>query len=199
MLGSPDSPLSICQGINECTLEIALPSPQGIHPRVIAFDIEGEPDIEPGILQQGDGSVVLNAAMADIHKSEASALSITPTGIVNSWYNPDDWLEWEFKNAAGGEFVVEVTTASIEHGQSWQGGHEVEISLDNSCPLQSKLELDHMVDDVSTRYYPQGVSICGKLNIPATGTHRLSLRASKILQETGSGLNIASIRLIPNT
>jgi len=196
ILGDPAVALDVNQCLDQCSLEIALTVPKGVLPRVIAVDIEGEPDVEPGILQQGDGSILLNAAMADICKTADSKITLTHTGVVNDWNNIADYLEWDFKIVKGGEFKVEVTTASVGHSEPWQGGHEVKITVGPSS-IDAKLDLDHLVDDVSARYYPQGVSNCGTISISTTGTQKLSFKAKEILEQNATGLNLASIKLIP--
>jgi alpha-L-fucosidase len=196
ILGAEDVLLDVRQSVADCSLEVALPTAQSVLPRVLAIDIDGEPDVEPGILQQGGGSVLLNADMAVIHKTGNSTISLTPTGIVDGWTDTADWLEWEFKVVNGGIFKVEVITASGGHSRPWQGGHDVEIAVGKTV-LNARLDLDHMVEDVSARYYMQGVSSCGDVQIPDSGTYKLSLNALTIPQREHAGLNLRSIELRP--
>jgi len=196
LLDTPGVFLDVRQSQGEYDLEVDLPATRRLLPRVLAVDIEGEPDVEPGILQQGDGSVLLNADMACIHKSEESTMSLKPDGALSGWVDTADWLEWEFKIAKGGVFRVEVTTASGEHSRPWRGGHIVKIAVGERA-LDAQLELDRPVDDVSARYYPQGVSVCGEVQIPAGGTHRLSLKAVRMPKVEHPGLNVRSVKLVP--
>ena len=123
-------------------------------------------------------------------------MSLKPNGVVSGWIDTADWLEWEFTVAEGGVFRVEVTTASGEHSRPWQGGHDVQIAVGERA-LDVRLALDRPVDDVSARYYPQGVSVCGEVQIPAGGTHRLSLKAVRMPKVEHPGLNVRSVKLVP--
>ena len=90
-------------------VRVQLPSdpPKSLLP-VLALEIDGAPNVEPGILQQGDGSVTLPAFAAEIHSDQpGKPITISRMGTTEGWTDEHGNLSWNFKVFQPGRFLVQ--------------------------------------------------------------------------------------------
>jgi alpha-L-fucosidase len=80
---------------------------------VVVLEVRGELNIEkvlPG--QEANGTMVLPAALADIHGSQAQVEEKGGRPNIGFWTNAQDWVSWRFKLGRGGRFEVTATVAT---------------------------------------------------------------------------------------
>ena len=93
-------------GHHVLTLELPAKRPDR-YVSVVVLEIEGEAKVDESPIQQPDGTVTLPAHMADLH---GSRMRIARHGAIENWLSEKEWLEWDFKVSAPGEFTVKLLT-----------------------------------------------------------------------------------------
>lgn len=195
-------------------LELNIPHKQpDKYVSVVVIETTGAPVADKRIIQQPDGAVTLPAYMASLEKAKpSSSIRIHPRGIIADWSDKSDSVSWNFEVFQPGAYEVKLTTASLIHGEPWQGGHKVKLSVvDNK--LEAKLTADETANNKINQYYPEAATNIGKLKIEKAGKYTLRLEveefrvpAKRKLQLTAekqlnknlmSGLNIVSIQFRP--
>ncbi len=95
---------------------------------VIELRIKGRPEVDhPSISAAADGSFVLGASDAVIHKSDDSGRHLPRIGPrggvveIYAWNNPKTWVTWDVDFDQPGSFLVKVTSGSVNNGQATIG------------------------------------------------------------------------------
>jgi len=164
---------------------------------VIALDIDGEPDVDPSIIQQPNGVADLYAYLGTPHKAESgSSLRTDSRGVAEHWTNKADWLDWNFKLAQPGNFNVVVVTSSQKNNHKWEGGHKVAIEMAGQ-KLEGKINKDGQDADPVKPYWDYIDSNIGQVNIEKGGEYTLSLRPEAIESAQNLGLTLVEVKLVP--
>lgn len=199
--------------------------PPGLCPVVVLeFGAGNDPAaVSQRLLPQGDGSLILPAYRAGIDVAprgdvdgdtgrtgtsadrvgaagERFAAMATPriddTGTVTGWHDPRDGLRWRFRVLDAGEYAVELVTSAVHHQGDWHGGHRIRFDTGDGATLRAEVRADAMLTTGTARYYPQALTHCGRLRLPAAET-TLVLRAEHIDPTGGVGLAVVRVRLVP--
>ncbi len=194
LLGQPDQPLQVeqnpAEGWQPPRIRIDLPvlAPKGELP-VVRLDLSDEAEVEPGLLQQADGSLYLPATSAD------TTLARSPLGTVEGWHTPEGELVWYFRVHQPGSFEVRLLTSALWHSAPWEGGHLVQLEVAGQR-LTARLEADEVIENAATSCYALAASSCGRLNLPEAGEYELRLTALEVAPTT-AGLALMAAQLLP--
>jgi len=157
------------------------PSVNGL-PRVVAFELDGEPRFDPRLREQPGGVLWLPAHAA--RGGDALAWRAQPGATATWTVHPD----------RPGLFSVVVYTGGDTYG-SWSGGHRLELQA-RDTRLAVTTTPDEPVPGLHTRHYPQFGTRLGLLDLPE-GSSDLTLSVvAAATEENASCSKIAGIKLV---
>jgi hypothetical protein len=179
------------------TLSITLPAaaPDDRN-TVIALDIEGAANVDPGVTQQPDGIVRLFSYLGDVRAMGDSKMRLDTRGVTTGWTASGGSIDWTFRVTRPGAFEVEVITSEQKEGRGWDSGQRVSVSSGGQT-VAGEITNGGREINPANPYWPYVVSNIGRLNIPKSGEHRLSLKALEIPTGQRFGLTVVSVRLVP--
>ena len=200
-----DKKLKFNQSVNKTpenyVLHVSVPSAApDKNDSVIVLNIEGEPEIDPALIQQPDGTIDLDAYLGNIHKAEGgSSLRFDSRGVAEHWTNKEDWLDWNFKLPQPGAFDVVLVTSGQKNNHKWEGGHKVNIAVADQ-KLAGAVNNDGEENDPVKpywNYWNYVTSKIGRVTIPKAGEYQLSLKPESIQSEQKLGLTLVEVKLVP--
>lgn len=151
---------------------------------VIALDVDGELMVESlPVFQNEAGELSLETPDAELHPAipgEGIKLEMRDNLLnVCNWGNPADWVTWEFRIRAGGNFQVEALMASEQ-----ETAFRIEVDGETLFPV---------VPGGGDSGKFKKVDL-GELAIPAAGQHTLVVRP---IQQTWRSINLRRLILTP--
>ncbi|GAI19852.1 unnamed protein product, partial [marine sediment metagenome] len=162
---------------------------------VISLEIEGELKIDDILLQQPDGRIILNSFQAIVHKGrEESQMHLSSGGVIEKWFNKDDWLSWDFKVIEPGEYELNLLTKTDFWGE-WDFDHEVTIGVaeqEIGCTVKD----DEKYHDKPLHYQDRCMK-CGRVSFKNAGNYTLTIKPIVLHSENNRGLSLRSINLVP--
>jgi alpha-L-fucosidase len=179
------------------TLSITLPAaaPDDRN-TVIALDIDGAANVDPGVTQQPGGVVQLFSYLGDVRATGDSKLRLDTRGVTTGWTTSGGSIDWTFRVTRPGAFEVEVITSEQKEGRGWDSGQRVSVTSGGQT-VAGEIANGGREINPANPYWPYVVSPIGRLNIPRAGEHRLSLKALEIPTGQRFGLTVVSVRLVP--
>jgi len=161
---------------------------------VVVLEFDRKPECIPSIIQDADGTVVLNAFQSEIIRAASdSKIDTDPRGFTINWTNTSDSLVWKFHLYKPGEYAIEMISSPF-WGEAWQGKHKMKIDIVGN-EFHTVLTDNGKKTDPFDPASSQIISNIGKLIIEKAGEIKLSLKALKI--DGKQGVRLASIKLIP--
>ena len=129
--------------------------------------------------QDFDGSLLLPAADARIHGEQIRYESGDNRDNIGFWFNPDEWVDWQFKVTKAGKFEISADVAGTDSAS-------FEVSLgDQKAKATAKATGD---------YGKFRVTKIGAMEISAPGVVTFSFRPVK---EGWHPINLKSVRFKP--
>jgi alpha-L-fucosidase len=166
---------------------------------VLEFD---SPDIKvnQNNLEQDGASVLLQAGLANIHKSteikgQKSIEIEFNIGCFQNWFDKNTWIDWQFQILTPGEYEIEVITSEMNYNAPWKGGHQISMQV-NGQSLKAEIKEDVKITSASTRNYKQALTKCGKVNFAKSGNYKLELKPLEIKNNDNVGLSLLTVRLV---
>ena len=197
-----NTPLKITQqedkSIGHHSLKIELPdaSPDK-NDSIVVLETAGGVDVDTTLLQQPDGSVSLDAYLAEIHKAPAgSHVQLDSRGVAEQWFNKGEWMSWDFKTNRRGAFDVVVLTSEQKYGKGWEGGHHVAIDVADQN-VKASVENNGTQENPTNPYWKYVVSKMGRVQLDKPGKFTLSLKPETIESQKKLGLTLVSVKLVP--
>ncbi len=176
-------------------LELNLPSsPSDPCVSVVTLEIEGEPEVEPLLLEQPDGIVSLPAYLAELRGPEE--MQLDRAGAVTGWKTEEGELSWQFKMRQGGRYRTLVQTIMHRDYPSSYGNHDVCVEI-SGATASGVVGLKDLITEGAHDHYCTVESDIGEIAIASGGLHHLTLRAERVDREAGSGLTVSGVRLVP--
>lgn len=174
-------------------LEIELPTrPPTKYVSVVVLEIGEEPQVDPRILQQPSGKVVLEASLSQIHRMEQeSGLGLDRTGATENWENRSDSLSWDFTLLEPGVFSVEVWSAPASHA-----GHEISISI-AGMTLDCEITEQEKLAAVRSPHARLVVTTGGSITLAKAGTYTLEVRVSPTTPDRRLRARLRAVHLVP--
>jgi alpha-L-fucosidase len=161
------------------TLTLAGTAPDSVSSTIV-LKVKGPLEIEqPDLAQQDDGSIVLPASEARLHGAQIKYESGRQRDNLGFWFNPAEWVDWEFAITKPGRFEVAAEVAAPETAS-------LEVDLKGQ---KAKASVPVTGDYANFRW-----TDLGSLEIPVAGRTTLSLHG---VQDGWHPVNVKSIRLKP--
>ena len=178
-------------------LRLSLPAKApSAHASVIVLEIDGEPKVDPALLQQPGGTVELKANQGKIQSTGTPTLRFDARGVAERWTNEADSLTWDFKLIQPGAYEVVVVTSEQKYGRGWEGGHQVTVDVAGK-KVSGAIEAKEKRVPPHNPYWPYAVTKLDRVTFDKAGAHSLSLKADKIAGEKRWGLTLVSVELVP--
>ena len=157
---------------------------------VVALDLAAEAaaEADPLTVQQPDGAIHLHAHLASVAKPDDSTLEILSNGMTAGWMDTASELSWQVKVFEPGSFEVAVIAAPV-YETTEVSEHRLEIACGGSSaggPLRDARALD----TPRSQYFPEYSVRLGRIVIDAPGTHRFTLRATRVVAGTPDGVTV---------
>ncbi|MEW6744379.1 MAG: alpha-L-fucosidase [Planctomycetota bacterium] len=180
LLARPVAPLGVTR--REGGVRVALPAaaPDPID-SVVVLEIDGEPVVDNAIHEEPGGSLELVAMDASIHGTTARYESGEGRDNIGYWTSADDWVSWDIRVRAAGEFRVEVTSACAPG----TGGSRFEVSV-------GPARLEGVVEDTGswTTFVTREL---GSVRLPGAGAYTLEVKPISIPH--GALMNLKGVML----
>jgi alpha-L-fucosidase len=147
---------------------------------VLKLTLAGRPEVQPGPIQEPDGTLNLLTAEACPGTAEGRPqLAVTPLGFTTGWRNPADWLEWRATVLAPGRFFAEVITTH-QHLEPWSGGHTARLEV-GGVTRRKKVTRDAELDYTQKEYFPRIITRLGTVEVAEPGPLPVRLFLDKIV------------------
>ena len=177
-------------------LRLALPdlSDSGPVP-VVALDLAGDAEVDPLTVQQPDGAIHLHAHLAEVAAGTGSTLEVLSNGMTAGWMDTGGELSWQVKVWRPGSFEVTVTAAPV-YESAEVSEHHLEVAAAGSAaggPLRDARE----IESARSQYFPEYAVTLGRIAVDAPGTHRFTLRATRVVDGTPDGVTVFGATLRP--
>lgn len=194
LLAKKAAPLKVMQTAG--TLRVAVPAtPPDKDVTVIALEIAGTAQVEPGLRQQPDGKVTLSPAFAEVGKA---GFNIDARGVTTGWLRPEGSLKWKFHLAKPGAYDVVLITSENRGrgGDMWEGGHIVKVAAGGQ-QLSGAVTDGMRVKNERNPRWRDVRSTVGNLKLARAGEVELTLTPEKITAENKMGLTLRAVQLVP--
>lgn len=199
-------------GLNVITIKVPKTAPDS-SVSVIALEIAREPRMDQAFLQQGDGTVLLDAFQATIHDKEFIAAKplrpidqriftvmkqgegIMPTrGMTVGLSDAGQALSWDFRIAEAGTYKV-VVVCNVRANQEWKADGSVRVTVAGQSVEDKLLEDERLENRWMAHNMKSIVSQLGTVNISTAGMQTLTLEVTSDFND--STPNIRSVQLLP--
>ena len=177
-------------------LRLQLPDLSGCEPvPVVALDVAGDAEADPLTVQQPDGSIHLHAHLASVAKGEDSTLEVLSNGMTAGWMDTGGELSWQVKVFEPGSFEVTVIAVPV-YGTTEVSEHHLQVAAGGRAaggPLRGAAALN----TPRSQYFPEHAATLGRIALDAPGTHRFTLRATRVVAGTPDGVTVFGATLRP--
>ena len=177
-------------------LRLQLPDLSGCEPvPVVALDVAGDAEADPLTVQQPDGSIHLHAHLASVAKGEDSTLEVLSNGMTAGWMDTGGELSWQVKVFEPGSFEVTVIAVPV-YGTTEVSEHHLQVAAGGRAaggPLRGAAALN----TPRSQYFPEYAVTLGRIALDAPGTHRCTLRATRVVAGTPDGVTVFGATLRP--
>jgi alpha-L-fucosidase len=161
---------------------------------VIVLDVPAKLEVISKILQQPDGSIHLDAYLAEIHKSAGSTISLDGRGVFQRWISPQDCLSWDFQVLKPGKYRVIAVSSTPKERPDWDAGSKLNVEVAGQT-LKAVLKEDGKAPSPASPYWTYIDSDLGEIKIDKSGSYTLNLRPETIETAKRMGLTLVEIQL----
>ncbi len=195
------TPVSPGAALTETTIEIGPGAAAEPH-RVLALEIDGAPDVAPGIVQQPDGSVVLESlAATNADTGEAMARALVVRGAVARSLQEGMRLCWEFDVVKPGSYQIAADCATgryTDHGgqKAVDTGHEIVVDV-NGTTIPAVVREDARQPIRGNAHWMCVTSDIGTVYFDEPGRHTLTLAVNTVVLGKGGGFILRNLKLTP--
>lgn len=191
VLGAPDASVTVEQQGDVVSLALPASAPEAIV-SVVALELDGAPDVEQLVIQDGDAPIKLPMHMADLE----GTVSVRKNGIAQNWKDTDSSASWTFRTQTPGLYEVRATTIYRKPQRDHFGNNDLQITVgEESITGTAGIQDIDTSEDAPWTQFPQ--SSLGRLRIATAGDHVLTARAVKIDSDASQGVKLVSIELTP--
>ncbi len=183
------------------TLRITLPpEPPDKVVTVLALDLAGDPEVQPGLRQQPDAKITLSPAFADIAAPAGEPqLLVDNRGVTTRWFDPAESMSWNFHVSKPGGFEVVLITSEAraqQGGDSWEGGHRVRIESGGQ-QIEGVVTGTKRIRNERNPRWRDVRTVIGTLRIPRPGKAMLAVRPLAIVKDGNMGFTLRAVQLVP--
>ena len=171
--------------------------------RVLALEIEGDADVVPGIVQQPDGSIVLESLAAiDADTGDPIAPALMARGAVARSLEDGVRLSWEFEALKPGTYAIAADCATgryRDHGGNRVAdtGHEVVIDV-NGETIPAVIQEDARQPIRGNTHWMSIISDIGTVRFDEPGSYALTLKVNTVNRGQGGGFIFRNLKLSPD-
>ncbi len=179
LLTNPERKRAIKRKVNEAYITVPIHQPDSPI-TVLVLEIEGPPDVDPPIVQQGDGGTIeLSYVTALTGGKSVKRFNVIARYHIAQLTVPDDTVSWHFTVNTPGTYTVSITYAAT---QDWEGNmYSMSVGSES---------LEGSVHYTGERYRYKTFPV-GTLTIGEAGEHVLTIRPSE-----RSGQNLMCLRSV---
>ncbi len=191
VLGGGNSSATVLQEGDTVTVSLPCEAPEVIV-SVVAVELDGEPDVENMVIQEGASKIVL-----PMHVAETTGeFTVSPAGHAEKWTDTANSAKWCFRARTPGEYELAAVTFARKRIPERFGNHALQVTV---CGQSVQGEAGAKDIDVSEAAPgPQKPrSVLGRINIGKAGEHELTLKAERIDPDASAGLAICAVELTP--
>ena len=162
---------------------------------VVALDLASDAQADPLTVQQPDGSIHLHAHLASVARGPGSTLEVLSNGATAGWMDTDSELSWQVKVFQAGSFEVTVIAAPVYESDE-VSEHHLQVAAAGSA-AGGPLRAARALDTPRSQYFPEFAVSLGRLDVDTPGTHRVTLRANRVVAGTPDGVTVFGAILRP--
>ncbi len=193
------APVEAKPELNVTTIETGAVGGEEPH-RVLALEIEGEAEVAPGILQQPDGTIILESLAAT---NDASGESIAPLiiarGSVSRSLEEGLNLSWEFEVLKGGSYTIIADCSTGRGGKrTLDTGHKFVVEV-NETVLPAAIREDSIGPIRGNWHWQRITSKIGTVRFDKPGSYKLTLKVEEVNRPQGNerGFILRNLKMSP--
>lgn len=203
LLARPAAPLKIAQSFDgkadlhalRIQLPAAAPDP---NVSVIALDLDGAPEVQPGLRQQPDGKVTLSPIFAE---TPGAKFTVDNRGVTTGWLTAEGSLKWKFRLAQPGNYEVELITTETRPprpaaGDAAEAGHVVQVTVGGRQATGTIVNRQVVSNERNPRWKDYRNPI-GTVQLDGPGEMELTLQPQKVVAVEKLGLTLREVQLVP--
>ncbi len=175
------------------TLALSLPdqAPEAIY-SVIEVTLDGAPDVEQIVIQDGAAAITLPPHTADIEGS----MKAQPSGVISGWTDTDNQASWTFRVKTPGTYTVALERKVNRNMLDKYGEPEVTATLGETA-LHGTLTNDGLDTAEGAKVFQPVRTTLGQIEITEATDHTLSIVANAIDENAERGLTLTAVQLTP--
>ncbi len=189
ILGKADATVGIQQAGDMISLSVPSTAPEETV-SVIALQVEGRPEVEPLVIQEGVAAirlpVVLGELMGEITRPHGR--------VIAGWNDTAPHVAWKVRIKTPGEYDVVVITRGNPAKEGWYGNHAVRVAVGNSTVAGVAGLKDYDPSGASNQNIP---STIGSINLTEVGDTTIRIAAETIDPAAEKGLTLRGVELRP--
>jgi alpha-L-fucosidase len=188
---------TMAKGDDFDALRIAIPATApDVRDTVIALDIDGTANVDPGVMQQPNGVVSLFSYLGDLHPPTGVRANLDSRGVTAGWTTAGGSLEWSFRANRAGTYEVHVITSEQKDGRGWDGAQKVSVTLGDQNVSGEIMNQGRELNPANP-YWPHVVSKLARVKIARAGDQKLTISPTDIPAGQRFGLTVVAVRLVP--
>lgn len=159
---------------------------------VIAVELDGVPDVENIVIQEGVAAIRL-----PVHAAEISGkVKVAASGCTEEWNDTASSVNWTFRLHSPGEYEVAVVTFARKKVPQRFGNHDLRISVSGQTFSGTAGVKDMDMSEAAPG--PQKPrSVLGNVVFREAGEYELNVVAERLDPEAGAGLSLFAVELSP--
>ena len=193
VLGDPHAQVGITQQGDTVTLALPASAPEKIV-SVIEVTLDGKPEAEQVIIQQGAGAVRFPMALAAIE----GEMTVHQSRGAEGWMRVDNRASWACRVRTAGDYDVYALTRLNRNHPEWFGNHDVRVSV-NGVSVAGTVGVRDAKPADDGKTFGVVTSRVGRIRIDEAGDHTLEVVADRLDPEATMGLKLLAIELSPAT
>lgn len=183
-------------GLHTLTLGLPARAPDK-RSTVVVLETVGAPTVDQTLVQDGEGSITLEAFNGQIQEPAGAApMTRGRFGTIEQWFNSRARVTWQVKVAQPGTYDVSVLTQT-EYGGKWEGGHRMKVSIGRQGISATAKKTEVRDNPRAPSELPDVVSPIGQLVVKQAGLVEVTVKMEKIVKKKGIGPKLRAVQLMP--
>jgi len=190
ILGKAGESVRVRQAGDTVLLDVPMQAPEEIV-SVVAVAVDGAPDVEQLVIQEGRAPIHLSAAVGQM----SGSAKVHQDGVTEGWHDTGSSMSWTFRIKIPGDYEVVAMTRVNPRRPEWFGNHDVKVTRGDDFLIATVGIRD--MGAIENEWRAQIVrSRVGSLRFDRAGEETISLAAVRLDKDAIRGLKLVAIELV---
>ena len=187
IIGMPDARVGIRQAGDTVALALPEKAPEATV-SVVALTVEGTPEAEPLVIQEGTAPIRLPSALGEL----TGGLTVHAARGTQGWSDTRPSIAWRFRLKTPGDYDVVAVTRGNKLNPEWFSNHRIRVSVDN-CHVTGTVGIRDL--DPEGPIFQAVPSPVGRIRFDQAGDHTLTVVAEQVDATAKRGLALIATQL----